>query len=858
MASTLALPDTVREVVRGRTDRVELAWLEQARAPRSGDRARAAIEAVLSLPEAEGALDRNDFEQALEILQPHEKALGSVPRAQEMLSRARRMGAEEQARQALRSLEAAQAVAATGNLEAARDLLQQLDRQALPMDRRAEAQALAERVRAGRTLEERTARIDALLAAGELLEARDELASFLDQGDEAHTRWQAQHAAVIAEIQRHWHLRVVAVDQAFGYHDWSDLAGQLDARAEVPVWLTPDGEDLLLCTAHDRWIFVRVIDLPRRKVRQLVVLCAPEDLGQRITAVVDGDSLWIFGQTGGGVELSRARWEVLRWRPWRTLGLPLQTIDGVALLPDSGSLWIEESRRIRQVRLGPWRIQRELDHGGVLHPVLGGAEPLVGMLDRSQSASLYGARGTGVRLKTDTYSAVAAHPGGNGVVFLTRGPKRAEGEGPRPLAMRHVVPGGRTAEDCVIKDVGTSLTHSLATARDDARTFLLANASKGDGQLMAFALVGDSIEEESRVIAPANTLLAQDGAGRRVVALCETDRGFEVQRLGSAPLRLRGPKEPADRRMPIVEAPFPCESLPKGRIPTQKAILIPWQKDITISKLLAAANRHRDANAGSPEFLYDLLLALARISRGDRKHAAHIRAARRELEGFALQRHPRHAELSLLRAAREATEGQWEEVRRLLDPVDPAPLAAASAAHVHHLSGLAHLHLGDAEEARWTWERGMKRPDHFRCGLDVCIALATPMSRRLKPRHWDPSQPTPHQLGGLVRATDELLDKQDAQGALRVAHQPAPFRARELQSLARLAEAHLRLEPTEGGAWCRKMTALACYCSVFAAPSRPLTLAHVVPDAIWDDGRLHELASRCRAWLERQSRTPSA
>ena len=94
---------------------------------------------------------------------------------------------------------------------------------------------------------------------------------------------------------------------------------------------------------------------------------------------------------------------------------------------------------------------------------------------------------------------------------------------------------------------------------------------------------------------------------------------------------------------------------------------------------------------------------------------------------------------------------------------------------------------------------------------------------------------------------DSALERGDVTAAIGAVDRRAVWRAREVQSLARLAEAHLRLD--DPGAWFHKAHVLATL--AYAYGGRPGSPREVpCPDATWDSSRLYDLNLRCAAWLE--------
>ncbi len=61
------------------------------------------------------------------------------------------------------------------------------------------------------------------------------------------------------------------------------LDGQVARR-----WLAEDGNTLVLVSAHERWVFLREVDVARRRVRRVAWLRAPQSLLARVVVAAAG------------------------------------------------------------------------------------------------------------------------------------------------------------------------------------------------------------------------------------------------------------------------------------------------------------------------------------------------------------------------------------------------------------------------------------------------------------------------------------------------------------------------------------------------------------------------------------------
>jgi len=97
-----------------------------------------------------------------------------------------------------------------------------------------------------------------------------------------------------------------------------------------------------------------------------------------------------------------------------------------------------------------------------------------------------------------------------------------------------------------------------------------------------------------------------------------------------------------------------------------------------------------------------------------------------------------------------------------------------------------------------------------------------------------------------IATADACRARDDQLGALAALRPRVVYRARERQSLARLADVWLVIpEDASASAWFDKAQALAQFLAVVAG-HEPRDLP--MPGS-WDDARIEEVATRARAWF---------
>ena len=105
-------------------------------------------------------------------------------------------------------------------------------------------------------------------------------------------------------------------------------------------------------------------------------------------------------------------------------------------------------------------------------------------------------------------------------------------------------------------------------------------------------------------------------------------------------------------------------------------------------------------------------------------------------------------------------------------------------------------------------------------------------------------------LMDAVRDADERLAAGDPAGALRAIDVPLVWGAGELQSLSRMAEAHLGLSTETFEERLRKRVTLGAFLDCHARRGLVVRNLSSLPGA-WPEERLEATAARARAWLDR-------
>ena len=492
------------------------------------------------------------------------------------------------------------------------------------------------------------------------------------------------------------------------------------------------------------------------------------------------------------------------------------------------------SRVVRSLLIAPAEVR----------PVPGLREPRVVALRRGGSwLAVYDARGVPVIPERPMPAAaladgVAAAPGGEGLFVLTLEGLDSAGEA-AGLGWIEVPLHPEAEIDPPRPLAGTSGARPRAAATDAAAglTFVLLDTPAGACELLAFARDGaqGAIALRWRAPTPLRTLLTQEGDGGPVAAIVAREDRFDAARLGPTPPALGDdePAEPGQIPWECLVACYPRCERPSGKLGKMVQTLLqgierdtPQQRAQRVQRLKEGLDADQLAAAS---------VALC---------APGMELLAWQLTELGWKRHPQHPHLCLLQAGALARARRWRQAKALLAPVDPGALDPASARHLHHLRATTLLHLGEREEALSALEQAERCEGA--CALGWLVALATPLEEE---RAWTPEQAALRELARAVAEADVCLARGDAPGAAQALDRRVVWEARELQSLARLAEAHLLVDGDGPAGRLRKALALATFEHAHASRALIARREAPLPAEKWLTARLDALAHRAHAWL---------
>lgn len=541
LAALLALEPELRQRVRSHVELAMLEWLEQAQARNKGARPGALIDAVLAIAAAADALARGDDERALALLEPHGAMIADLPRANELQAEARRGIAARRRAAAASALEQARCALAGGDLELCERLCDQADCRDLDPAQRPELDHVRREVRGRRELTRCLALVDRLVASGDLVSARHELEVLLvaELVDVDHaTALRRRLDDLRAELRRAWCVGFNDVDQRRDRRDLvGELLGRLPYTESTMPWLVTEGRELVVASAEGPHLFLGRISVDDGRVRDRRYLRAPEPFGELLSATVDGDALWVVGDTGRVLQVSLTTGEPVRWLSLTPFLRGLEKIERVFFIPGGSHLWLEVSPpggapSDRVIEIASWRLRRELPAARSFQPLVAGSSSGVIGMGLDGGAVRYTERGAVAEdiaaCARMQVSAIVIDPDRELVVVGSQ----LDGTGEIELSR---IKAGRTIYRRTLTDSSSDMAHCCASARGPGLLVVCHHFDRGDAELAVFRSTDPELTPVYAVAAASDVILAQDADATQVVGIWDSSRGVEIARLGPQP-----------------------------------------------------------------------------------------------------------------------------------------------------------------------------------------------------------------------------------------------------------------------------------------------------------------------------------
>jgi hypothetical protein len=783
----LALEPDQRRRVRDRLAVPMLEWLETA--PHRG----ATVDAILALAAASEALEHDDAARALALLDVHAPLLTGVSRANEVRAAAQHRIAAARRNLTTTTFEQAQRVLAAGDLDLCQRLLDRVDRRDLDSATRPRLDRVLHELQERRDAVRRRARVDELVASGDLVTACRELTSLLAADPGVADRGEAMLAQLDElrrKLRRVWCVRSDDVGRRLDDHDpIGELLGPLPYLGGIASWLLAGGRELVIATANGRHVFLGRVSVDDRQLLERRYLRAPEPLGGLISTTIDGDTLWLAGESGHVLQVSWSTGEPVRWSSLGPLLDDRERVERVFQLPGATHLWLETGApgslpSDRVIEIESWRVRRRLPASRGFQKLVAGSSSCVVGTGYKRDAVIYTERGTvaepltacaGMRVST-----VTTDPRGKLVVLGARSGgdddnDDDDNDGGGTVELMQLA-DGRAVRCEVLPDSHVERALQAASARGPDRLFVHHALDLGVARLVTFRVAEPGLELVHSVAAPSHVVLVQDAEADQLVCLWDSARRVELTRLG-------------------VETP-------------------------AFDDAVEVAAR-------------SILPALARY--------------------FACLPHPEptHAPAvgGLDAADAAACRGDWSEVRARLEPVPLDEVEPHEIAHHCHLLGIALLRTGAAAaRVHEIWSAGLRHDvseeRYSSCKLDRCLELIEPLPDPLPDAWWGDGATLIRQLRGAIATADRCLAANDASAALEALRCRAVSKTGETQSAARLAAAWLASEPHGAAACFDKAIALSRFVEIAAHGKLDLPALEA-----WNQDRLSAVADQAERWL---------
>ena len=632
-----------------------------------------------------------------------------------------------------------------------------------------------------------------------------------------------------ARIRAEWRIGEAEVDIPAG-DAVIEFAGELDAQPPPARLLTDGGAVLILVSVHDRWVFVREVDLGRRSIRRIGWLHTPESVAGFAPVQVDEDSIWLFGENGFVLQLSRRPLDVARWISIRPFMLPDRIVGDAFVAGRFAWCEIEDpgsDQRVAVIDLDEWRVCKRPDVDG-FEPVAGTEPPrLLGIRYADDDSVLYDVRGERLDWAHGGHAvkSLVAHPNGRGWIALVA----AGDEDGGPLGVVEMIEGRPTSEPLIVEGSADESPATLAVSREARLAFLLTHLGEGV-RLFAYRSGLEHLEEAWSVEVSSATALVQDPLGRSTLAIGATPTGVDFAMLGRSAPSLRA---------------VPRQELVMGSSWRMLQDVLPQRdhEELLLFEELARYRKSSEAERWSEKIRRagrDDPAALARLA--DVLTGGGKRDLAERILTFALERHGHQARLLLARARLAAARREWIQAEAWLAQIDVSALEPPDLERLHHLWADARLRAGDAEAAlRHFEESGTVEPSGRVASSDLELARALFEEPRSEPASAESAE---RRVVRACRLADAHRANGDHASARRELDVPAVHAVIERESAARLADAHLAHDPTTPWARFRKAVALARFVGLDARR------AESIAGLGWSEEQIGHAMEKARAWLD--------
>jgi len=853
-----------RERIRARIHNFHFDWMETALAAPGTVKPLKLARAVLALGQCTEALDAGvDPRQVIDQVRLYEKTLRCLPQAQKILIQAetRIKTLEETEKQKL--LAEAEACAEAGDFSMAGERLEQIkgfdldeaDRKRLePLQRRFFHFQKIQRLR--KRYEERVSRKDEITSR----RLAGRLARLLEDGSAR--RWADKVTRHTAAIRTQWCLSTADLSGLPGCYG---TLGLNTYSNDTSCLLLSGSRQLLIATAHDRWVFLRTYDLSDRRFHRGYLLQAPRAL-EFAKASIDGDTVWINDLKGQVFQVGLNPFDILFWHDFGALIAGEAEYEDALLCPQSRILWLKKSVTIENrdnvfeiVHIDRARSIRRIRSTGFPDRIYVGGECRT-VLQDLLGGSVRICTDDGKVLETFTLETIgtihhaAVHPNGTDYIFLPFDDTGALGpvfdsqmQGDLMLVLEVKPDPEKKYKPIKITNSDGEADHGIATSLDHGIVFahFFQDSGKRFGRrIAAWIPTENSLEMVFSKQTPENLVLACDESSRQVAAVAFSPFELEARLLDKRPPEFSPSlvdSPPALHTPPFV-GPWMC-SVPTGKI---KATSMAFMLQLQNADFRETRRMLREMKKNAPaDDVAALVCAVERLLRLEEA---------KNLKRFMREKFPDHYLVRIELADEASQKSDWRVVIDLLQGLPRESLDDGSARHLCHLLGMAYFSIGEVQKALGTWKEGLAY-ENGRCELEPYIdyaevALQSPKSRkRLK------AVSAVSRLLSIFEKVDRHLADKQWEQAIAAVEPIYPLTDADRQILARLAHAYLQVDFTPGEMrWVCKVLALANFLDCFNVAYKK---DPVLPPYIqkWPESRLAEVARRAEHWFTKRVRS---
>jgi hypothetical protein len=555
---------------------------------------------------------------------------------------------------------------------------------------------------------------------------------------------------------------------------------------------------------------------------------------------VDEDRVWVMSGAGHVVEIDRSQWQI---RGWYEIGraLPASSIiDHSWLLPRRRTAWAEvrsapgSEGYIHIIDLDRMASTRTLTWSGMpIHIGTAGARVVALEVHRSELALISDRGQISRRIHLpEGMSATCVVEGLMEDSMMILGYREHPTETLAHEPGLHLLVATAEAQIKKVRELQGDLDrgHELIIARAAGLVLLVyEDLESGERKLTALEPDGLGFSEAYTVEVPAPISIFSDHASQRVVVGFRRAGRLELMELSRTPPDFKGIDRAPVSNLPKFERFWFCGLGRRAEKAASRPLLAPV--DASSERALRAWLDGQRASQSEPDALLAALLAAQSQDRW---------GACDEFRAWLFAAHGRVPSIAYEIANEAANRADWKTVEAALSGFDEEAFAASVRQHRSHILGIAALAHGRVREAVELWRQGSRHEGD--CELHPYLELCGAAEPEQASGHVD-------SLVAAIRDADAALAAGKPREARACLSSFSALMRREIQSSARLAAAHLAMEPASASELLEARFCLARFVGLFDRDSND-TLILPPPMQTWRGKHLEDLGERARSWLD--------